>query len=384
MRMSDAIHAAELPVYKRWDLDVVEGEGTRIRTRDGREFVDFYGGHATALFGYRHPRLLTALQHQAEELHFQTNAVDVPIRREAIAALGSIAPQGVDQVFLVNSGAEANENALRLAFRATKRQRVVAMVGAFHGRTAAAGACTWGAEQKWYGFPRTPFGVTFVTPGDVEALEKAVDGDTAAVILEAIQGVAGARPLSRDYIRAARRITASKGALLIADEIQCGMGRSGVPFAIASSGIVPDMITVAKGLAGGFPAGALLARRSLAATLGLGDLGTTFGGGPMACALIVEVIRLLSQPGMLDSVSQISSVIQERCQVGPVTGVQGRGLLLGLRTGCPAVEVLDALREKGVLAGGAADPHVVRLLPPLTISEGEVEILGTALEEIAT
>jgi acetylornithine/succinyldiaminopimelate/putrescine aminotransferase len=318
---------------------------------------------------------------QAERIHFQTNLVGMEVRRLAHDDLASVAPEGLDRVFMVNSGAEANENALRVAFRATGRSRVVALEGGFHGRTAAAGACTHG-NQRWYGFPRTPFDVTWVAHDDADALRAAIDDDVAAVILEPVQGIAGARPLSRDMLRAAREETSRRGALLIADEVQCGMGRTGWMFAMDETGVVPDIITTAKGLAGGFPAGAVIARNDLADALGPGVLGTTFGGGPLACALVREVVARLRSPGFLERVSKVATAIATRCVTGPVVAVQGRGLLLGLLCDRPAVDVLSALRERGVLAGGASDPRVIRLMPPLIIGEAEVDVLASALADL--
>ena len=247
----------EFPVYQRLGLEIVEGYGTRVRTRDGQELIDFYGGHAVASLGYRNPRMLEVLRRQAEKLHFQTNLVEVEVRRRACRDLARFAPAGLDRVFLVSSGAEANENALRLAFRGRDRTRVVALEGGFHGRTAAAGACSWGSvtpkggnrTQGWYAFPRAPFDVIWVPPDDPEALAAAVDDDTAAVILEPVQGLAGSRALSRELLETARRATERHGAWMIADEVQCGMGRTGTPFAIEAADVAPDLITTAKGLA---------------------------------------------------------------------------------------------------------------------------------------
>ncbi len=371
----------EFPVYKRLGLEIVEGEGTRVRTRDGDELIDFYGGHAVAVLGYRHPRMLEALGRQAERLHFQTNLVEIESRRRACRDLARFAPAGLDRVFLVSSGAEANENALRLAFRGRERGRVVALEGGFHGRTAAAGACSWG-QKSWYGFPQAPFDVTWVPFDDPQALADAVDEDTAAVILEPVQGLAGSRALSRELLRVARRVTEQHGAWLIADEVQCGMGRTGTPFAISDAEVVPDVITTAKGLAGGFPTGAVIASAGVADALPYGALGTTFGGGPLACVLISVVVETLSEPGFLERVTALGERIWRECRVGPVVEVEGRGLLLGLRCDRPAGEVLPELRARGILAGGAADPNVVRLIPPLTLGDEDVEALQQALAEI--
>lgn len=375
---------AEVPVYRRRPLEPVSGRGARLQCADGRQLLDFYGGHAAALLGQGHPALLSALQEQARDLFFQTNLVELGVRREAARALAAFAPEGLDRVFLVSSGAEANENALRLALRATGRGRVVALEGGFHGRTAGAGACTFRSRETWYAFPRPPFEVAFVPPDDPGILEAAVTGETAALILEPIQGLAGARPLSPGYLQQAREITRRRGAWLIADEVQSGMGRTGRPFAVQAAGIRPDVLTTAKGLAGGFPAGAVLLPEAVAHRLPAGSLGTTFGGGPLACALIRAVVETVSAPGFLERVLRLGEQVQATCRVGPVEAVQGRGLLLGLRTRPPAARVLEALLERGILAGGATDPHVVRLTPPLVIDEADVATLAGALAELET
>ena len=369
-----------LPVYPHAPIEPVRGEGVMLYTRDGRELIDFYGGHAVALLGYGHPRLLAALEEQAKTLFFQSNVVPLEVRARAARRLVEWGPEGLTRAFLVNSGAEANENALRLAFRKTGRSRVVAVEGAFHGRTAAAAAITWGSA-KWYGFPQAPFEVTWVPRGDLDALEKALQG-AAALIVEPVQGQAGAYDLGGPWLSAARELTRAAGAALIFDEVQCGMGRSGRPFAAQVYGVTPDVLTTAKGLAGGFPAGALLASDELCAGLKEGDLGTTFGGGPLACALIEAAIDAIEEEGLLRNVRELSDRIRATCVTGPVTAIQGQGLLLGLRVTRPAKEIQAELIERGIVTGTSGDPHIVRLLPPLVLREAHVDSLVAALREI--
>lgn len=370
-----------LASYEQLPFEPVSGHGARLVTTDGRELIDFYGGHAVALLGYGHPRLVAAIERQARALFFQSNAVPMAVRERAAAKLAAFAPAGLDRVFFVNSGAEANENALRIARRAVGRPRFVALEGAFHGRTAAAATLTWNAT--WYGLPRTPFDVRFVPRENVEALAAALaPGDVCALIVEPVQGVAGAVALSDDWLRAARALTRECGTLLLFDEIQCGMGRSGAPFVAQASGVTPDILTTAKGLAGGFPAGAVLVGRELAALLKPGELGTTFGGGPLAAALIEATLDALADEQVLVNVRARAAQIRAICAVGPVLEIGGRGLLVGLRTSRPAKRVQAELLARGFVVGTSADPHVVRLLPPLTISEAEVELLAAALAEL--
>ena len=316
--------------------------------------MDFYGGHAVAGLGYGHPRWLAALERQARQMAFQTNALPMAIRERAAARLAKFAGLGLDTVFWINSGAEANENALKLAFKITGRSKAVALEQGWHGRTAAAGAVTWGALEKWYGFPRTPFDVSFTPRNDPAAVERCVDRDTAAVIVEPIQGVGGAYDVGKPMLEALRRRCDEVGAMLIFDEVQCGMGRTGAPFGANYYGVTPDMITAAKALGNGFPVSALLLSRRVAGQIKYDDMGTTFGGGPMACAVAEAVIDTIESESLLANVRQVSAYIRASCIIGPVTGVQGAGFLLGLKTSRPAKEVQAALLEKGILTGTSA------------------------------
>lgn len=374
-------------VYDTLPLDIASGAGVVLREADGREVLDFYGGHAVAVLGQGHPGVVAALERQVRALMFQSNLIPLDVRERAARRLLRFGPPGMARVFFVNSGAEANENALRLAFRVTGRPRVVAVEGAFHGRTAAAGAVTdggggAGGPPRWYGFPQRPFPVTFVGFEDLAGLEREVQDDVAAVIVEPVQGVAGARAMSTTFLRAARDFTRRNGTVLIFDEVQCGMGRTGSPFAAQAHGVTPDVLTVAKGLAGGFPAGAVLAREEVASRVGHGDLGTTFGGGPLACALVEAVIDAIEGEGLLENVRRLSDRMRRECVRGPVESVQGMGFLLGLRTRPEARWVLAELRGRGILAGAARDPHVVRLLPPLILEDAHVDRLVEALDSI--
>ena len=371
------------PVYAQWPLEITGASGVHLQTGDGRSILDLYGGHAVAALGYSHPRWLAVLERQAKSLQFQSNAVPLEVRARAATRLAHFAGLGLDTVFFVNTGAEANENALKLALRITGRRKVVAVEGGFHGRTAAAGAVTWGAASRWYGFPRAPFDVAFVPRGDVDALVHAVDSDTAAVIVEPVQGVAGAVDLGAKFLAALRARCSETRALLVFDEVQCGMGRTGFPFAANMHGVTPDMITTAKALGAGFPCSALLMADDVAAQLATDDLGTTFGGGPMACALVEAVVDIIETEGLLANVRRRSLELRETCVVGPVESIQGAGLLAGLRTRRPAKEVQRELLERDILTGTSADPHVVRVLAPYVIEEQHVAALRDALSSIA-
>jgi acetylornithine/N-succinyldiaminopimelate aminotransferase len=370
-------------VFAQYPIEVVHGEGVWLHGRDGRKILDFYGGHAVAGLGYGHPRWLAALERQARQMAFQTNALPMLVRERAAARLTKFAGLGLDTVFWINSGAEANENALKLAFRLTGRSKIVALEQGWHGRTAAAGAVTWGAFEKWYGFPRTPFDVSFAPRDDPAAVERFVDRETAAVIVEPVQGVGGAYDVGKPMLQALRKRCDDIGALLIFDEVQCGTGRTGAPFAANFHGVAPDMLTAAKALGNGFPVSALLMSGRVAGNLKYDDMGTTYGGGPMACAVAEAVIDTIESESLLANVRQVSTYIRSSCIVGPVTAIQGAGFLLGLKTSRPAKEVQAALLAKNILTGTSADPHILRLLPAYILNEGHVDRLSDALSRIS-
>ncbi len=375
-------HARLIEVYPTLPFEPVRGSGAYLEDAAGRRVLDFYGGHAVAALGYGHPRLAAALTEQAKRLFFQSTAVKLAVRNTAAERLAAFAPAGLDRVFFVNSGAEANENALRIAIRATGRSKIVALEHSFHGRSAAASAVTWGARERWYGFPRTPMDIAFAPRDDASALAALVDADTAAVIAEPVQGQAGAYDLGAEYLTAARAACDAAGALLILDEVQTGVGRLGEPFGADLYDVRADVLTTAKGLGAGFPCGAVIMTEDLASTLKAGDLGTTFGGGPLACAVIETVIDTIESDGVLANVRAMSSLIREQCCVGPIESISGAGLLLGLKSRVKAACLRDALLERNVLVGTSADPNVVRLLPPLIIDAIHVEKLAEALKEL--
>src|ERR1700722_11237072 len=329
-------------VFAQYPIEVAHGDGVWLHARDGRKILDFYGGHAVAGLGYGHPRWLAALAAQARQMAFQTNAVHVAVRERAAARLPKFVGLGLDTVFWINSGAEANENALKLAFKITGREKAVALEQGWHGRTAA----------------------------------------TAAVIVEPVQGVGGAYDVGKPMLQALRQRCDDVGALLIFDEVQCGTGRTGAPFAANYYGVTPDMITAAKALGNGFPVSALLMSRRVADQLKYDDMGTTFGGGPMACAVAEAVIDTIESESLLANVRQVSTYIRSNCILGPVTGTQGAGFLLGLKTSRPSKEVQAALMEKNILAGTSGDPNVLRLLPAYILNEGHVDRLCDALSAI--
>ncbi len=371
-----------IPVYGQLPFVPERASGCDIITKDGRHILDLYGGHAVAALGYGHPKLVAAVSEQSSKLMFQSNAVALDIRALAAEKLTQVAPQGLDRVFFVNSGAEANENALRMACMATGRSKVLAITQGFHGRTAAAAAVTWNSE-KWYGFASKPFEVDFIPRDDVAAANAMIDDTIAAVIFEPVQGVAGAYDLSTEFIETLRTATKNHGAILIADEVQSGIGRCGQFFAVQAHQVEPDIITSAKALGGGIPCGAVLCRSEIAAQFGPGSLGSTFGGGPVAAAAITATIEAIESEDLLANVRDAEAAIRETCVVGPVRRIQGMGLLLGLVCDRPAVEVRDALLDHDILTGTSADPEVLRILAPLVLHPTHIDRLAQALVDIA-
>jgi acetylornithine/N-succinyldiaminopimelate aminotransferase len=372
-----------IPVYGQLPFVPESASGCEILTQDGRRILDFYGGHAVAALGYAHAGLVEAISKQSKKLLFQSNAVALDIRAEAAEKLTGVAPHGLDRVFFVNSGAEANENALRIACMTTGRKKVLAVSHGFHGRTAAAAAVTWNSD-RWYGFPSKPFAVNFIPRDDVDAAMDMIGDDIAAVIFEPVQGIAGAYDLSGDFLRTLRIQTEKFGALLIADEVQCGMGRCGEFFAIQLHDIEPDILTSAKALGGGIPCGAVLCTHDIAANLGTGDLGSTFGGGPIAAAAIVATIDAINNEGLLENVRSCELAIREQCITGPVMRIQGKGLLLGLVCDREAAGVRNSLLEQNILTGSSSDPNVLRILAPLVLQKKHIEQFAAALQNVAS
>ena len=374
--------ASTVPVYGQLPFVPVRAAGCDLVTADGRRILDLYGGHAVAALGYGHPRLVEAIQQQSKDLLFQSNAVALDIRAEAAEQLLAIAPASLRRAFFVNSGAEANENALRMALVTTGRKKILAITQGFHGRTAGAGAVTWNSDH-WYGFPARPFDVDFIPRDDCGAAEDMIGDDIAAVIFEPVQGIAGAYDLSPDFVETLRGATAKHRVLLIADEVQSGVGRSGQFFAVQTFGVEPDILTSAKALGGGIPCGAVLCSDDIASRFGPGDLGTTFGGGPLAAAAVVAVIESIKAENLLRNVREREAQIREQCVVGPVRKIQGIGLLLGLVCDRPAIEVRDFLLDHDILTGTSSDPDVIRILAPLVIEERHVTRLAETLALMA-
>jgi acetylornithine/succinyldiaminopimelate/putrescine aminotransferase len=385
--MLNTAHPAEVPVYGRLQLQPERGSGCTLIADDGRRFLDLYGGHAVAVSGHCHPKVVAAVREQAERLLFYSNAVPLESRNRLFALLAEMAPPPLDQAFLVNSGAETNDIALQLARRVTDRRRIVTFEGGFHGRTLATLAAS--------GIPRyrelaeksggqSLLDLTVVAPWDrPEVLPAIIDETIAAVIVEPVQGLAGAREVADEVLATLRHACDAVGAVLIFDEVQCGCGRTGAFTAAQSTGVTPDILTLAKGIAAGLPMGAVLLSPRIAAHVSKGDLGTTFGGGPIPCAAAAANLEVIRD----DNLAARALVLERRLRQGladlrPVKKITGRGLLLGLVLDRPARPVQLALYERGILVGSADDPSIIRLLPPLVLSDDEADHFLTAIHEV--
>jgi acetylornithine/succinyldiaminopimelate/putrescine aminotransferase len=373
---------ALLPVYAAMPVRPVRGRGSWLVDEDGAEWLDAYGGHAVASTGHSHPDVVRAIADQAARLLFYSTAVPLPQREELAEKLAELCPEPLGRVFFCNSGAEANENALHLARRHTGRQTVVSVRGGWHGRTVATLACTDGPRYeeaaRRAGIPlsrKVPF-------DDVAALDAAVDDTVAAVLLEPVQGFAGARACSPEFLRAARRLCDERGAALLFDEVQCGVGRCGAFSAAEAVGVTPDALTFAKGLAGGLPIGAVVASPRLTDSLVLGELGSTFGGGPVPCAAALANIAVIERDGLIANAVQVGDQLARGARALGVRRVTGRGLLVGLHLDRPAADVQRALFGRRILTGTATDPHVLRLLPPLSFTPQEADLLLAGLREV--
>jgi acetylornithine/N-succinyldiaminopimelate aminotransferase len=374
----------EIDVYPRLPVPVRSARGCELELADGRTVLDLYGGHCVNTLGAGDAGLERVIARQWRTLSFATNLLDHGPRTEFLTALAPTLPARADgeawSVFCSNSGAEANENALKLALDATGRSVVVAFAGAFHGRTAAAAAVTDGKKA----FPRAPFDVRRVAFGDVTAARAAIDSDVAAVILEPIQSLAGVVEPPAGFLEALRAACDATGAVLVYDEVQTGSGRLGTSWAAQHFGVVPDVITTAKGAAGGLPIGLTLARERCVRHAKHGTLGSTFGGGPLVLAAAAEVARRTSAPAFLANVRASSAALHAAALRGPVRAVRGAGLLLGLELepGFAAASVRDALLARGVLVGTSNDPRVLRLSPPLVLEPAMADRLAEAFDRL--
>ncbi|MFJ7665548.1 acetylornithine transaminase [Lysinibacillus sp. NPDC097195] len=369
--------------YGKRRAQIVKGRGTIVEDTQGKKYLDFTSGIAVVSLGHAHPAIVKAIQEQSEKLWHMSNLFDIP--GQEIVAQKLVANTHLKYAFFCNSGAEANEAAIKMARKHTGKHHIITFEKSFHGRTFGAMSAT-GQSKIHNGFGPLVEKFTVLPFNDVEALEATIDDSVAAIMLEMIQGEGGVNSVSPQFAEAIANICDDKGILLIVDEVQTGIGRTGTRYAFEQTVLKPNIVTLAKGLGGGFPVGAMLGTADLYDTFGPGTHGTTFGGNPLAMRVAETILDHVFEPSFLANVQEISSFFVKQLQANLPTNytVQGQGLLLGI--GCGDTEVASyimAAEEKGLLLVGAG-PNVIRLLPPLTVSKTEideaVEILKTILQ----
>jgi acetylornithine/N-succinyldiaminopimelate aminotransferase len=375
----------QLATYKKMSLAAERGEGAWITTSEGERYLDLYGGHAVAATGHCHPHVVAAIRAQAERLLFYSNLVYSEARARAAERLVSVAPPSITKAFFCNSGTEANENAMRMARMATGRERVITFTGGFHGRTADAISATFLGKYRELGRPNVP-GHLCAEFGDIESVRALADETVAAIMLEPVQSMAGVLTAEREFYAALRELAIERGSLLIYDEVQTGIGRTGQWFfagSEAGGGVVPDIITLAKALGSGVPVGACLVGDSVARAIKENDLGTTFGGGMLAMAAVTATLEAVEADKMLENVRAVESYLREQlARVPQVVRVRGLGLLLGIEFKEKAAPIHQALLERRIITGTSSDPHVLRLLPPLCLKQDEAELFVETLRAV--
>ncbi|MDD7911163.1 aspartate aminotransferase family protein [Pseudovibrio exalbescens] len=378
--------------YARADIEFERGEGVWLIATDGRRYMDCASGIAVSGLGHSHPKLVEALQEQAGKLWHVSNLYQVKGQEELGALL--VENTFADRVFFCNSGAEAIEGALKTARRYhyaqghPEKSRVITFEGAFHGRTMTALAA--GGQQKYLeGFGPAPEGFDRVPLGDLEAVKAAITPETAAILIEPVQGEGGVRPVELSFLRALRELCDEHGLLLVLDEIQCGVGRTGKLFAHEWAGITPDIMAIAKGIGGGFPVGAFLATDEAASAMVPGTHGTTYGGNLLAMSVGKAVMEVVTEPGFLEGVQSkslllkqsLAEVVDRHSEV--FEELRGSGLMLGLKCKPQVAEVLGAMRSVGLLPVPAGD-NVLRIMPPMTITAEEIRLLTEMISEAAS
>lgn len=373
----------QLATYKKMPVAAERGDGVWIYTSDGDKYLDLYGGHAVAGTGHCHPHVVKALREQSEKLLFYSNLVYSETRARAAEKLVGVAPEKLTKAFFCNSGTEANENAMRMARMFTGRENIVTFTGGFHGRTADAISATFLGKYREIGKPNVP-GHIAAEFGNIESVRATADESVAAIMLEPIQSMAGVRTAEPKFFRELRTLCDERGIILIYDEVQTGVGRTGDWFfagSPAGDGVVPDIVTLAKALGSGVPVGACLVSDAVASKIKENDLGTTFGGGMLAMACVTATLEAIENDEMLANVKSIELHLRERLkEVEQVVAVHGRGFLLGLEFADKAAPIHKALLDRKIITGTSSDARVLRLLPPLCLKAEEVDLFVDALQ----
>ena len=375
----------QLATYQKFPFAVERGRGAWVETSEGERYLDLYGGHAVAGVGHCHPRVVGALREQAESLLFYSNLVYSSVRARAAERLLACAPRQISKAFFCNSGTEANENAMRMARMKTGREQVITFTGSFHGRTADSISASFLGKYREIGRPNVP-GHVSAEFGSMEAVEALAGEQTAAIMLEPIQSMAGVREAEPEFYVALRRLCDERGIILIYDEVQTGVGRTGEWFyagSAAGGSVVPDIISLAKALGSGVPVGACLTTEAVAASIKENDLGTTFGGGMLAMAAVAATLEAIEQEGMMENARAVERFLREQLsEIEEVAGLRGRGMLLGVEfREESAARVQKGLLARRIITGTSSDKRVLRLLPPLCLTVEEARLFVSALTE---
>lgn len=372
----------QVETYAKMGIAVERGRASTIWTSEGVEYLDLYGGHAVCATGHSHPHVVKAIQEQADKVLFYSNLVYSSIRAEAAEKLVAVAPASLSKAFFCNSGTEANENAMRMARMATGREKVVTFTGGFHGRTADSISATFLGKYREIGKPNVPGHVSAVF-GDIDSVRSVADNETAAIMLEPIQSMAGVTEADPSFFRELRELCDDRGIVLIFDEVQSGIGRTGNWFFGGSSladGVEPDIITLAKSLGSGVPVGACLVNDAVSSNIKINDLGTTFGGGMLAMAAVVATLEAIENDNMIANAGAVEQHLRDSLVgVSGVAKVRGKGCLLGVEFDGPCKDVHAKLLANNIITGTSSDPNVLRLLPPLCVTAEDISRLVEVL-----
>ncbi|WP_431156626.1 aspartate aminotransferase family protein [Winogradskyella poriferorum] len=367
-------------VYPLYDVTPVKAKDVFVYGEDGKKYLDLYGGHAVISIGHSHPEYVNSIKQQIDNIGFYSNSVQNPLQHQLSKKLNTLSGCEKYQLFMCNSGAEANENALKLASFHTNKSRILAFKNSFHGRTSAAVVAT--DNKKIIAPVNAQQQVDFVALGDLISVEEILKKNkTCAVIIECIQGVGGLDQSTTEFYQGLEKLCKTYNTVLIADEVQSGFGRTGDFFAFQAHGIKPDIISIAKGMGNGFPVGGILIHPKIEASYGL--LGTTFGGNHLACAAVLSVLKVLEEKELMKNVKEISSyMIENLSSISQVKLIKGRGLMLGLEFEFPIASLRKRLiYEHHIFTGSSKNPNLLRILPPLTIKKEHVDSLVSALKK---
>lgn len=372
----------QVATYAKMNIAVETGKGCWVETSEGEKYLDLYGGHAVCATGHSHPHVVEALKNQAEKVLFYSNLVYSEIRAKAAEKLVGIAPASITKAFFCNSGTEANENAMRMARFATKREKVITFSGGFHGRSADSISATFLGNYRNLGKPNVP-GHVCAEFGNLESVRELADKETAAIMLEPIQSMAGVTEARPEFFRGLRQICNEHGIVLIFDEVQTGIGRTGNWFFSGSElagNVEADIITLAKSLGSGVPVGACLVNDCIAEVIKTNDLGTTFGGGMLAMAAVGATLEAIEADKMRENIKEIESYLRERLkEIEEVVDVHGKGGLIGIEFAENCKPFHTNLLEKKIITGTSSNPKILRLLPPLCVKKEEIDLLIEAL-----